>query len=188
MKVYTRTGDKGTTRLFSGEQVAKDALRVNVYGALDELQAQLGFCRAQMTDSALQEILFSVQKMLFVLSAEVASTPEQTGRLRQVVEQSQVDQLEAWIDSLTGQYGLPSGFVVPGRTMDSAALHVSRTICRRCERLLITLQKQEQAREVLLRYTNRLSDLLFMISWALEVRAVVIAAVKEYLQRQEACS
>ncbi len=186
-KVYTRTGDKGTTRLFSGESVAKDALRVKVYGALDELQAQLGFCRSLITAGALQAMLFQVQETLFILSAEIASTPEQSGRLKQIVEQVQVDQLEGWIDGLTREYGLPGGFVIPGRTRDSAALHVSRTICRRCERLIITLQKQEHARDVLLRYINRLSDLLFMISWALEVRAVVTEAVKEYIQQQGAC-
>lgn len=180
MPIYTRKGDSGATRLFSGEQIGKDDLRVEAYGTLDELQAQLGVCRALTLDQNIGRILLKIEQDLVMLAAEVASTPESATRATRRIDEQDIQDLEALIDQYTGLYGLPAGFVLPGRSHDSAVMHVGRTICRRCERLLVALFQIASGRSQVLAYVNRLSDLLFILAWALEVRAVVMRCIQEH--------
>jgi cob(I)alamin adenosyltransferase len=178
-KIYTKGGDKGQTRLLSGETVEKDDCRVSAYGALDELQAQLGVARALTGLELVRSILAAVQKSIFVASAELASTHVTLDRLKRRIGQEDVNRLEAWIDELTKSYGLPGRFVVPGKSLDSAAMHVARAVCRRCERAIVMLNREaggEYSQCVI--YFNRLSDLLFVLAWSLEFRAVVEEAVR----------
>lgn len=180
-KIYTKQGDAGSTRLLSGETVAKDDLRVKTYGCLDELQAHLGMARAVTRHEPICSVIHTVQQDLFAAAAELASTAQQLPNLKRRIGRADIERLERQIDEWTGRCGLPTQFVVPGRAVDSSAVHVARTVCRRCERLIIQLNRQLQDYPLLISYFNRLSDLLFVLAWALEVRAVVKAVVGELL-------
>ena len=172
-KIYTRTGDLGQTRLLSGESVGKDDLRVNTYGTLDELQSHLGMARALETDPEAASLLYAIQKDLFVAGAELASTPGNLSRLKRRISREDTAGLESKIDRLTGIFGLPKAFVIPGASQASAALHIARSVCRRVERSIVQLQKTSRNYQELIVYFNRLSDLLFVMAWASSVRGVV---------------
>jgi cob(I)alamin adenosyltransferase len=179
MKIYTRGGDRGETGLLSGGRVQKDDPRVQTYGTLDELQSHLGLARSLTDEETVGSVLYEIQRDIFVAGSELASAPEALSRLRRRLGTREVSRLEDIIDAFTGRYGLPEGFVVPGRSPDSAALHVARAVCRRCERLIVLLHRQTRAYPELIVYFNRLSDLLFVLAWSLEVRAVIRQVVKE---------
>ena len=184
MKIYTRQGDQGQTRLLSGDKVEKDDPRVKTYGALDELQSHLGFAKSLIRVASISSLLDKTQKDIFVASSELASTPKTLAELKRRIAQEDVKRLETWIDELTATYGLPDGFVIPGNSSDSAAVHVARSVCRRCERLLVTLKRQHDfGSKVLLVYFNRLSDLLFVLAWALQIRAVISKTIEDLVGR-----
>lgn len=179
--IYTKKGDTGQTRLLSKERVEKDDVRVTAYGCLDELQSHLGMARALVRAKTIQSILHSIQLDLFVASSELASTSQYLSRLTRRIGQQDITRIEHEIDSLMDRYGLPGHFVVPGASVESSALHVARSVCRRSERLITKLSRQVGDYSVLLAYFNRLSDLLFVLAWSLEVRAVVETVLRELL-------
>jgi cob(I)alamin adenosyltransferase len=125
-KIYTRRGDQGQTRLRSGEKVNKDDARVQTYGALDELQAQLGMALSLTRYKSVRSLLRSLQEDIIVASAELASSPEAALQLERRIDRGDVVRLEHWIDELTASYSLPNRFVRPGTSTDSAAVHVAR--------------------------------------------------------------
>lgn len=172
-KIYTRFGDQGNTKLFGDQIVAKDDLRVQTYGTLDELQSHLGLARAAMEDGSLQSVVYTIQKDLFIAGTELASAPETLDEIKSRITSRHVEQLEALIDQITEQYGRPAGFVTPGASFDSAALHVARSVCRRVERSVVNLNRNCGPHEVLIKYFNRLSDLIFMLAWSAQVRAAI---------------
>ena len=172
MTIYKRDGDTGQTGLLSGERVPKDHLRVKTYGTLDELQSLIGMARSLCESRDIARSLYAVQQDLSVISSELAADSAQD-RLKRRIGKADVERLERCIDRTVKIYGLPPGFVVPGQGQDSAAMHMSRAVCRRCERLMVTLHRKEGCRDVLLSYMNRLGDMLFTLAWALEVQAVV---------------
>jgi ATP:cob(I)alamin adenosyltransferase len=180
-KIYTRKGDLGQTSLFSGEKVAKDDLRLQAYGALDELQAQLGMVRALTKNEELGPILIEIQRDISAACAELASNTNVRARLPRHIEKSDTERLEGYIDSFTARCPLPKRFIIPGRTADSAALHVARTICRRAERQIVGVNRELGGYDEILVYTNRLSDLLFVLGWSMEVMSVVDDTVREVL-------
>jgi len=184
MKIYTRQGDLGQTRLLSGDKVEKDDPRVKTYGALDELLSLLGFAKSLIRVESISSLLDKIQEDIFVASSELASTPKTLTKLKYRINQEDVKRLETWIDKFTMTYGLPDGFIIPGNSSDSAAVHVARSVCRRCERLLVMLKRRHDlGGKILLVYFNRLSDLLFMLAWALEIRAVVSEVIEEIMGR-----
>ncbi len=166
-RIYTRTGDKGLTRLSTGQPVSKASLRVEAYGAVDETNACIGVARQHTKDDAeLDALLERIQNDLFDLGADLA-TPEQNEKpdwepLR--VVDSQVERLEREIDAINARLSPLTSFVLPAGSPASAALHVARTVCRRAERRLVELMgvEGEIVGEPALRYLNRLSDLLFV--------------------------
>ena len=180
-KIYTRKGDLGQTRLFSGEHVFKDDLRLQCYGALDELQAQLGMARSLTSNQELGPILIEIQHDISTACAELASSEKVRARLGKHIERQDTERLEACVDNFTSRYPLPKRFIIPGRTPDSAALHVARTVCRRAERLIVALSRDVGGYDEILVYFNRLSDLLFVLGWSLQVMDVVDDAVREVL-------
>ncbi|MBW1979621.1 MAG: cob(I)yrinic acid a,c-diamide adenosyltransferase [Deltaproteobacteria bacterium] len=187
MKIYSGRGDGGQSRLLSGERVEKDDPRLKTFGALDELQSHLGMARAMTRQEFLRRILYAVQQDTFVASSEIASTGAALSKLDRRLQEVDIAKVENWIDELTASYGLPRGFVVPGRSQDSAAVHVARAVCRRCERLILVLNRQESGLYGrLLVYYNRLSDLLFVLAWVLELRAIVEEAVRSVLEVKSA--
>ncbi len=172
-KIYTRFGDRGQTKLLSGETTAKDDPRVEAYGTLDELQSQLGIARSQVREETARFILYAVQKDLFIAGAELASTPARLSLLENRLKAKDISKLEHWIDQMTDQYGRPGGFIIPGDSPESAALHVARSVCRRAERLIVRLNRSSRSYGDIIVYMNRLSDLLFVLAWSTAVTAVI---------------
>jgi cob(I)alamin adenosyltransferase len=166
-KIYTRTGDDGTTALGSGRRVAKYDLRVECYGTLDETNAAIGLARVDTskTDTALDAMLARIQNDLFDLGAELCYPDEsRDGRGRLSVSDAQVERLESEIDTLNRELQPLRSFVLPGGTPAASALHLARTISRRAERLMVALSSRpnEPVSGSALRYINRLSDFLFV--------------------------
>jgi cob(I)alamin adenosyltransferase len=166
-KIYTRTGDDGTTALGSGRRVAKYDLRVECYGTLDETNAAIGLARVDTskTDTALDAMLARIQNDLFDLGAELCYPDEsRDGRGRLSVSDAQVERLESEIDTLNRELQPLRSFVLPGGTPAASALHLARTVSRRAERLMVALSSRpnEPVSGSALRYINRLSDFLFV--------------------------
>lgn len=176
-RIYTRTGDKGTTRLTNGQQVGKDDLRVEAYGTLDELNSIIGLARSfnrlgppgnvEACDR-IEAILATIQRRLFVVGAELA-TPidvEQAGL--PAVTDSDVETMEGWIDSLNEDLKPLDSFLLPGGGQPLPGfLHQARTVCRRAERVCVRVMGRDGLRPVVLKYMNRLSDVLFVLArWA----------------------
>jgi cob(I)alamin adenosyltransferase len=162
-KIYTRTGDDGTTGLGSGERRRKDDLRVEAYGTVDEANAAIGLARLATADD---KPIAAIQNDLFDLGADLCTpasdTPPAYEPLR--IVEAQVDRLEREIDRLNADLSPLRSFVLPGGTKAAAALHLARTICRRAERLMVALAAQEPVGAPALKYVNRLSDFLFVAS------------------------
>ena len=162
MKIYTKTGDDGTTGLFGGGRVRKDDARVESYGTVDELNSVLGVARAMGLAAACDEVLAHAQVDLFALGAELATVPGKEEKLPMArLTGADAERLERAID--VAEEGLPAltNFVLPGGSAQAAALHHARTVCRRAERAVIALGN---ARGELVIYLNRLSDLLFVLA------------------------
>ncbi len=185
--ITTRTGDQGETRLRSGVSIPKDDLQITTIGCVDELQSHLGLARALTRDPAVKQVLLEVQRDLFRAGAELACVPEDLSRLTGAhrLGPDDVFRLERRIGEFTVRYGLPSRFLVPGAGADSAAVHVARAVCRRCERKIVAFNRSNPSYGSLIVYFNRLSDLLFVLAWALEMRSVVEAAVRDLLEAHE---
>ena len=164
MKIYTRTGDDGSTGLLGSGRVLKSVPRVEAYGSVDELNAALGVARAADTGGWLAAELDSIQSRLFNLGAELATAEARMLERLERVSDRDVRQLEEWIDRL--EEGLPplKNFIVPGGAPLAAQLHLARTICRRAERRAVALRELEPVEPVLVRYLNRLADLLFVMA------------------------
>lgn len=168
-RIYTRTGDKGLTRLSTGQPVSKASVRVEAYGGVDETNAFIGVARQHTKgDAELDALLERIQNDLFDLGADLA-TPEQNGKpewepLR--IVDSQVERLEREIDLMNARLSPLTSFVLPAGSPASAALHVARTVCRRAERKVVELMgvEEEIVSDAALKYLNRLSDLLFVAS------------------------
>lgn len=161
MKIYTKTGDKGKTSLYDGSRVDKDDLRVESYGTLDELNSYIGLCTnyAKAED---KEILRNIQIKLFAVSAELATREE--GKYKTPMTDDDVEYLEKIIDSYIEKIDKMDAFIVPGTSLISANLHIARTICRKAERKIISLSKIENVNPALLKYINRLSDVIYAIA------------------------
>ena len=170
MKLYTRTGDDGTTGLFSGARVSKDHPRIEAYGTVDELNSLLGvvMCSCEpghAFEARLRQILSAMQSRLFDIGADLA-TPEgakQQSRIHRI-DDADVAEAEGWIDEVDSANPPLRTFVMPAGTELAARLHVARTVCRRAERAIISLSGIEPVGDPLLRYMNRLSDLFFAMA------------------------
>ncbi len=170
-RIYTKRGDAGETALVGGQRVPKDAIRIEAYGTVDELNAFLGLagmsCSEEGRLQPLDQILLRVQHELFNLGSLLATLPADVHPKQPRVTDAEVEQLEREIDVMNA--GLPGlrSFVLPGGSRLNAELHAARTICRRAERLTVTLAREEQVPPEAIRYLNRLSDALFVWSrWA----------------------
>lgn len=163
-KIYTRTGDDGTTALGTRQRVPKDSRRVNAYGTVDELNSLIGLALAQGLSTRLAEVLPGIQNQLFHLGAELSFPPEEGKQFNiPQVEDRHIKALEEWIDELNAVVGALENFILPGGAAGAAALQVARAVCRRAEREAVTLAREEAVRPEALAYLNRLSDLLFVM-------------------------
>ena len=177
MKIYTKTGDTGHTSLFDGTRVTKADARVDAYGEVDELNAWLGLARASRSDAgpdtAVDEALVRIQRDLFALGAQLADPGEKLAArvTKAVIADADVERLEQLIDQMDMELPPLRRFILAGGTPAGAALHVARTVCRRAERRMVALRPPIDP--VLVRYVNRLSDLLFVLARVVNHRAGV---------------
>ncbi|MCS6829033.1 MAG: cob(I)yrinic acid a,c-diamide adenosyltransferase [Armatimonadota bacterium] len=166
MRIYTRTGDNGTTGLIGGQRVSKDSPRVEAYGSVDELNAHLGLALVHLqAHERFCHILQQVQNDLFVIGSELA-TPTNRKPVVAPVSEQQVQALERCIDELEAGLEPLRHFILPGGAPASAALHVARAVCRRAERRVVTLFHIEPGNSFIITYLNRLADLLFVMARA----------------------
>jgi cob(I)alamin adenosyltransferase len=185
VRIYTRTGDSGETGLFGGQRVSKDSIRVEAYGAVDELNASIGAVRASVSaiSTAIKEIddlLYRIQHDLFLLGADLAtpqSSSSQAAKSIARMNPERIAYLEQQIDHFEAELPPLKQFILPGGTAFAAALHVARTVCRRAERRTITLSGAEAEEDPInpeaVKYLNRLSDLLFVLARAANHRVGV---------------
>lgn len=157
-KIYTRTGDDGTTGLGDGSRVDKDSLRVTAYGTTDELNSVVGMVMAQAIPDKLQPVFTEIQHHLFDLGGELCIPGHQA------IKDEHIDWLEHVLDSLNEDLPPLKDFILPGGTAAAATCHLARTVCRRAERCTLSLSRAETIPPCSLRYLNRLSDLLFVIA------------------------
>jgi cob(I)alamin adenosyltransferase len=171
MKIYTKTGDKGTTSLFGGTRVAKHHIRINSYGTVDELNSWLGLLRDQEMNEHSRKMLIITQDKLFTVGAILATDPEKA-RLKSGKERlnipritySDVEQLENEIDNMNDSLPPMTHFILPGGHTTVSYCHIARTICRRAERMVTLLHENEPVDDMILTYLNRLSDYLFILA------------------------
>lgn len=188
MKVYTKTGDKGTTALFGGSRVPKHHIRIESYGTVDELNSHIGLIRDQAINQIHQEFLITVQTKLFTLGAILATAPEKavlkSGKERlniQKINEEDITALENRIDQMETDLPPMTHFVLPGGHPTVSYCHIARCVCRRAERLATQLHENEPIDEMVLKYLNRLSDYLFVLARKLsyELKAEEIKWIPE---------
>ena len=165
MKIYTRTGDTGSTGLFGGPRVAKDDDRIEAYGTVDELNAAIGTARSADLGDVVDTQLEKIQHALFAIGAELA-TPEPDDHSMRIISSAHISQLEQWIDEHEGGLEPLQQFILPAGDAGATHLHLARAICRRAERRVVTLVRRHETSisEELIIYLNRLSDLLFVLT------------------------
>ncbi len=174
MKLYTKTGDDGTTGLFGGARVPKHGDRVEAYGSVDEVNSLLGLARAVGVGEAIDQSLARIQTELFVLGAELACVPGKEAKMKMaLIDPSHIKALEADIDTAEDVNEPLTSFVLPGGSLPAAHLHHTRTVCRRAERAVLRVADTEPVRAELIHYLNRLSDLLFALARRANVEAGV---------------
>ena len=166
-KITTKTGDSGTTGLLFGGRVLKSDARVEAFGTIDEAVSSLGLARALISDPEVKSIVETLQRDLFIVAAELATLEPNRDQLvetNNVVSESMVQKIEELTDSLKENLNLPNAFVVPGDSLESSAIDVSRTLIRKAERRVVALYENKHiANRDLLRYLNRASDLAYVI-------------------------
>lgn len=173
-KIYTKTGDKGQTGLIGGERVWKDSLRIDSYGTVDELNSSIGLVNAFLNDlsvhwdkSELTNFLLTIQNELFDIGSQLANNDKKIKSTLPQITAGQIQHLEKMIDKTEQILPPLKQFILPGGHILSALLHQARSICRRAERICVTLSRQEKIDEIIVIYLNRLSDTLFVLArWA----------------------
>lgn len=163
MKIYTKTGDQGTTSLFGGKRVSKSDLRIDAYGTVDELNSYIGLLRDQEVNIKRKEVLVEIQDRLFTVGSILATEPGNLKVKIPLLQEMDITFLEKQIDEMDAQLPPMKSFVLPGGHVSVSFGHVARTVCRRAERLVIALDLQEKVDELVIKYLNRLSDYLFVL-------------------------
>ncbi len=183
MKVYTKTGDTGTTALFGGTRVPKDHARIESYGTVDELNSYIGLIRDQEINQHYKDILIEIQDRLFTVGAILATPPEKEvlkngqKRLQNLgIIESDIELLEKEIDTMEASLPQMTHFVLPGGHTTVSYCHIARCVCRRAERLAVHLSHNEPVADIAIKYLNRLSDYLFVLARKLskELNAVEV--------------
>jgi cob(I)alamin adenosyltransferase len=164
MKIYTKTGDAGTTSLFGGKRVSKADLRIDTYGTVDELNSWIGVVRDQPVNEKRKDILIEIQDRLFTVGSILATEPGNTKVKIPSLIETDITFLEKEIDTMDSELPPMRSFVLPGGNQSVSFCHVTRTVCRRAERLTIALNSQEPVDALVIKYLNRLSDYLFVLA------------------------
>ena len=170
MKIYTKTGDTGETALYGGTRVSKSSARVECYGNIDELNSFIGVAKAQVSAESILNQLKKIQFNLFTVGSEAATPADKltlangNSRLTLIISDKEIEELEVWMDEMEEKLEPLQYFILPGGGSSATAFHVARTVCRRAERSLVFLNESEEMRPELIKYLNRLSDYLFVLS------------------------
>jgi cob(I)alamin adenosyltransferase len=164
MKIYTKTGDQGTTSLFGGKRVSKGDLRIDTYGTVDELNSWMGLVRDQPVNEKRKDFLIAIQDRIFTLAAILATEAGNTKVKIPLLFENDVLILEHEIDAMEAHLPAMKSFVFPGGHTSVSFCHIARTVCRRAERLVIQLHDQEPVDLLVIKYLNRLSDYLFVLA------------------------
>ena len=164
-KIYTKTGDKGSTALFGGARVPKNHIRIESYGTVDELNSYVGLVRDSLTDEQVRDALKEIQDRLFTLGAILATDPSKDPNKLKTpdLHDSDVQFLESEIDRMEGKVAPLKTFILPGGHPTVSYCHIARCVCRRAERMTVALNENEPVLVVVMQYLNRLSDYLFML-------------------------
>jgi len=180
MKIYTKTGDKGKTSLFGGSRVSKDDIRIESYGTVDELNAQIGYLSDLITNKSIKNSLLKIQNQLFTIGSMLATNPDKitlkSGKDRlniSKINKEDVFYLEHLIDKYNESLPKMTHFILPVGHIAVSSCHIARTICRRAERRIVTLQDLSFVEEAVLKYINRLSDYLFVLARKLTILNLV---------------
>lgn len=169
MKIYTKTGDEGSTSLFGGKRVSKDDIRIEAYGTIDELNAFIGLLNASFQEATQNYFLSEVQKRLFTIGANLASDPDKK-MITPDIKNEDIQTLENAMDTMDQLLEPLKNFILPGGDVTVAQAHVCRTICRRAERKVIALHKYSQVDPLIIMYINRLSDYFFVLARYIALR------------------
>jgi len=164
MKIYTKKGDKGTTQLIGGTRIPKSSLRIEAYGTVDELNSCIGLVRDQNISETHKKNLIEIQDRLFTLGAILASDPEKSKMKIPDLTESDVEFLEKEMDKMDAELPPMKSFVLPGGHTTVSFCHIARCVCRRAERITVDLSQSEKVDEIAIKYLNRLSDYLFVLS------------------------
>jgi cob(I)alamin adenosyltransferase len=164
-KIYTKTGDKGETSLIGGTRVQKNHIRIETYGTVDELNSYIGLIRDQQIDEHSKKILIEIQDRLFTIGSLLASDPDKPSKMKiPDLQEDDIDLLELEIDRMDVLLPEMKSFVLPGGHTTVSFCHIARCVCRRAERLTIHLSEESLVSPIVIKYLNRLSDYLFMLS------------------------
>lgn len=164
MKIYTKKGDKGETSLLGGTRIAKSHIRIEAYGTVDELNSWLGLIRDQQIDSETKKLLIHIQDRLFTIGSHLASDPTKSGIKIPDIKEEDITTLEKEIDNMNEVLPEMKNFVLPGGHTVVSYCHVARCVCRRAERCAVNLATREKVEDIIIKYLNRLSDYLFVLS------------------------
>ena len=164
MKIYTKTGDRGTTALYGGKRVSKGELRIEYNSTVDELNSWMGLLRDQAVNGARELILTNIQNKLFIMGATLAANPENPNVKVPTLAENDVLMLEDAIDEMETALTPMRYFILPGGNQSVSFCHITRTVCRRAERLAIRLNDREPVDPLVIKYLNRLSDYLFVLA------------------------
>lgn len=163
MKIYTKTGDKGTTGLFGGDRVRKDNTRIEAYGTIDELNSSLGYLRSKVKDSEIDSFLTNIQVLLFTIGSQLATPSGKKLSVKPICD-ADINDVEAQIDKLESLVDPLQTFILPGGHESSAYCQVVRTVCRRAERRVVSLAQETEVAYEIMHYLNRLSDYFFVLA------------------------
>ena len=164
MKIYTKTGDKGKTSLLGGTRVSKNNDRINAYGTIDELNSFLGLVSDLDQDEQRVLLIRNIQSRLFTIGSSLAAETSRAKEFKPDLEEDDIILLERAIDDMNESLPTMKNFILPGGHQLISSTHVARTVCRRAERLIISLSEKEEVEEIIIRYLNRLSDYLFVLA------------------------
>ena len=165
IKIYTKTGDKGTTSLIGGTKVLKSDLRIEAYGTVDELNSYVGLCRDLIADESSKKTLHEIQDRLFTIGSSLACDPEKEPKMKiPDLKENDIVFLEKEIDKMNESLSEMKNFILPGGHPTVSHLHVARCVCRRAERCCVRLQDNDESALLIIKYLNRLSDHLFVLA------------------------
>lgn len=173
MKVYTRKGDSGETGLYGGSRISKNSIKVDTYGNIDESAAFIGAARALIKDKEIKDILYKIQEKFLVIGAYLASDKNGITKLKEKIEISDIENLEKIMDEYSKNLLPLYKFIIPGENIESATLHVARTVVRRSERKIVALKERDEVAPEVLKYVNRVSDILFVLARVVEDQEAV---------------